>query len=340
MNVGLETVVSYFPEKIVRRGDLSYLDAVVPEGQEEVFRQPDEFRRLQDENAVEILAEKVARKALDSANLETSDIDFIIAANIGGRRVFPMVGTYIHHKLGFREETPVLNIQNFCASFVDGINVAWNLILSGRHKRILVVAVTAMATKGWGIDQTSPIAKFFGDGSGGAIVSSENLKCEFLSYYNRTFGELYEHIFVELGPVMHPELKEKASVRSDMGNYILADQWVFEWQEKLGKTFAVEIIEKALKEINLTLSDLDMVVIHHPQYTLHNRWIQGGVKAGISRGKWKESWNRIGSCGNADIPAILGELSEQGQIQKGSIIVLFAPGGGGHTPCMTIKWLV
>ena len=113
MKVGLETVVSYFPETVVKRGDLEYLDDFVPEGQEAFFKGADEFRRLKDENATEILAESAAKKALQEANLTTSDIDYIIAANIGGRRVLPMVGTFIHEKLGFPQEIPVLNIRTF-----------------------------------------------------------------------------------------------------------------------------------------------------------------------------------------------------------------------------------
>jgi 3-oxoacyl-[acyl-carrier-protein] synthase III len=83
-----------------------------------------------------------------------------------------------------------------------------------------------------------------------------------------------------------------------------------------------------------------MVMIHQPMEVMHAPWIDGGVEAGISREKWKELWNKIANCGNVDIPAILAELSEKGQIPKGSIIALFPPGLGRHTPCMIIRWLV
>jgi 3-oxoacyl-[acyl-carrier-protein] synthase III len=344
MKVGLETVVSYFPEKIMQRSDFAYLDAVIPEGQGEMFKGPDEVRRFEGEHAVEIMAERVTRKCLDSAGLEPSDIDFIVSANIGGRRLFPMVGTYIHHKVGFKAATPVVNIQNFCASLVDGINLGWNLVLSGRYKRVLVVAVTgigaALGKTGWGIDQTNPAARFFGDGSGAAIVSADNLKCEFLSYANRTLGELYDHLSMELMPVMNPNLKEKAGVKSDTGIYMSMDEWFIEWGMNLGKTIIVPTIEEALKEAGLTLSDLDMVLLHHPMDFFHNKWIQDGIAAGIAKEKWKEAFNKIGNCGNVDVAYKLAELSEQGVIRKGSIIALYPPGLGGHTPCMIIRWLV
>ena len=49
MQVGLETVVSYFPGQIVKREDLSYLDPVVPAGMEELLRGADESRKLKEE---------------------------------------------------------------------------------------------------------------------------------------------------------------------------------------------------------------------------------------------------------------------------------------------------
>ena len=222
MKVGLETVVSYFPENVVNREDLAYLDKYIPEGQEQFFKGADEFRRLRDENAVEILAEGVARKALDSAGLTPSDIDFILTANIGGKHLLPMIGSYVHRELGFPEEVPAVNIQTVCASFVDGVNLGWNLVLGGKYKRVLVVTVTAVATSGWGVDQTSPLAKSFGDGAGAAIVSSQNLKYEFLSYRNRTFGELYDHMYMVQKPHENPELKEKVGIKGDTGTYLVA----------------------------------------------------------------------------------------------------------------------
>lgn len=340
MKVGLESVVSYFPDTVVKREDGEYLDKFVPEGQEAFFKGADEFRRLKDDNATEILAENVARKALHDADLTTSDIDYIIAANIGGRRILPMVGTFIHEKLGFPEEVPVLNIQNVCASFVDGLNVAWSLVSSGRYKRVLIVTVTAVATKGWGVDLTSPMSRSFGDGAGAGIVSSENLKCEFVAYHNRTFGELYDHMYMDLFPHENPELKGKVGLQRDVGIYLVAGEGAMAWLAKVGKEFAVEGVKKALAEANLGIADLDMVVIHHPMEVMHAPWIDGGVEAGISREKWKELWNKIANCGNVDVPAVLSDLREKGQIPKDSIIALFPPGLGGHTPCMIIKWLV
>lgn len=338
IRVGLEEVVSYLPETVVKQEDMAYLDAYIPPGQEAMFRGPEEFRRLRDECAVEIMAETVTLKALDRAGLVPSDIDTIIAANIGGRRPFPMIGTYIHNKVKFSRETPVINIQNFCAGFVDGINLAWDLILGGRHQRVLVVVVTAETCK-WGIDQTSPLAKNFGDGSAAAVVSSQNLKYEFLSYTNRIFGERYEHTYMDLLPVANPELMEKAGYKEERGIFLYNDGWIFDF-DPVGENYALNGIRQSLVAANLTTDDLDLVFIHHPGEVIHDPWVKGGIKGGISAEKWipvLEGWNTLGNCGNVDVAWGLAEFTESGRIPEDAIIALWTAGLGGHTPCMIIK---
>jgi hypothetical protein len=61
VKVGLETVVSYFPDATIKRGDYAYLKDALPEGMEA----PAEKRRLVRKDAAEFLAEKAAAKALD-----------------------------------------------------------------------------------------------------------------------------------------------------------------------------------------------------------------------------------------------------------------------------------
>ena len=81
IKVGLETVVKEMPETIIKGTDYSYLEPLIPEILKGRLRFPEEIRRMKDENAAEILSETVAKKALDSAGLTTSDIDYIIVTD-------------------------------------------------------------------------------------------------------------------------------------------------------------------------------------------------------------------------------------------------------------------
>jgi 3-oxoacyl-[acyl-carrier-protein] synthase-3 len=341
MKVGLETVVKEMPETVKRGSDYSYLEHLIPKDIQGKFRFPDEIRRFRHDDAAEILAERVAKKALDRAGLKTSDIDYIIANNCGGKYTVPMVGTYIHHKLGCSKETPVLNISNACASFVDGCQVAWNIILGGRYKRILVVTVSAWETTGGQMraDLTDFLSVLMGDGAGAGIVSSQNLKCEFLSHYNWTSSEVYDWCGATPSKCVHPELKQ-ANDQPTISNYLFGTPGLFGWWKNNGERYGIECINKALEMANLSLSQLDMVVFHQPSDLMYDFWIDGAEKAGLSRAKWKHTWNKYGNLSNSVIPVNLAEFWENGELKKDSIIALLSVGAGGHGPTIIIKWLV
>lgn len=340
MKVGLETVVGELPEHIVTAKDQAYLEPVIPEVLRNKFRFPKEIRRLKDDNAVEILAERVAKKALEKAGLKPSEIDYIICSNTGGKWCLPMAGGYVHLKLGFPEDVPVLNIQSACASFIDACEVAWNLVLAGKYKRILVVTVSAWETPGGvgRIDLTDPLSGIIGDGAGAAIVSSQNLKCEFLSYYSRTFGETYDLCGCDLRSPVNPGL-EGAGEQPAISGYLYGDPRFFAWWQRVGEQFGIDGFSGALKKANLTLSDLDMVIFHQPLDLLWDMWMDGAEKAGLSRDKWKHTWDKYGNTANSVVPINLSEFWEKGELQKDSIMAWIAIGAGGHAPTMIVRWL-
>jgi 3-oxoacyl-[acyl-carrier-protein] synthase-3 len=340
VKVGLETVVSVLPETVVKAEDQAYLEPTIPEMMRGIFKFPDEVRRLINNDAAEILAERAAKKALEKAGLKPSDIDYIIANNSGGKYPAPLVGAYVHHKLGFPQETPVLNIQNLCASFVEACEVAWNYVLAGKYKRILIVTVAALNTSGGGgrSDLTDFIFAVAGDGAGAAIVSSENLKCEFLSYHSRTFGEIYEMCGAVVRSPLHPGLKG-APEQPAVSVYTFGTPEFFDWWQAVGERFGIDGINGALKKANLTISDIDIVIFHQPTDLLYDAWMEGAAKAGLSKDKWKHTWYKYGNMGPAVIPVNLAEFWEAGELKKNSIMAWITIGAGGHAPAMIVKWL-
>lgn len=341
MKIGLETVAKELPDFIVKESDHDYLIPVIPKEMQNVFRFPKEKRRLKNEDAAEILAERVAKKALDQAGLKPSDIDYIIANNTGGKYGLPMVGCYIHHKLGFNRETPVLNISNACSSFVDGCWVAQNLILGGLYKRILVVTVSVWETSGGGgrIDLTDFTGSLMGDGAGAGIVSTQNLKCEFISYFNRTFGEIYDTVGFKIMKPEYPEMKE-ASTQPELSNYLFTTDYFLEWWQQNWDSFGIDSINGALRNAKMSLSDIDAVIFHQPFDMLYDHWIEGAAKAGLSKNKWIHTWDKYGNLSNSVIPVNLAEFWEKGELKKNSIVVLLTLGAGFHMPTMIVRWLV
>jgi len=338
--IGLEAVVNYMPENVVKASDLDYLVPLIPPMVKDKLKFPDEVRRLKDNDAAEILAEGVSKKLLDQAELGPDDIDLIIANNCGGKYTVPMVGGYIHWKLGFTQDTPVFNLSNACASFVDACWMAWNFILAGTYKRILVATVSAWDTKGGQVryDASDPFSYLMGDGAGAAIVSDENLICEFLAYHNRTFSEVYDLCGADIRCPLNPQLEEAAG-QPEMTSYLYGTPEFMEWWQVHGKTFGIDGLRGAMEKAGLALADIDMIFMHQPADMLYTPWMDGAEEAGVAKEKWIHTWDKYGNLSNAVVPVNLAEYHEAGKLSKGDIQVWITIGAGGHAPTMVARWL-
>ena len=104
--------------------------------------------------------------------------------------------------------------------------------------------------------------------------------------------------------------------------------------------FAIDGIDGALKQANLSVSDFDVVIFHQPADMRYNGWMDGAEKAGLSRNKWKHTWHKYGNMGPTGIPVNLAEFWEAGELKKDSIMAWITFGAGGHTLSMIVKWLV
>ncbi len=338
--VGLEMMVSYFDGRIVTAKDQAYLEPVIPPALKGVMKFPDQLYRLDNKDAAEILSERVAKKCLEKAELKPSDIDLIIANNCGGSMAVPMVGGYVHWKLGFSQRVPVYNLQSACASFVDGCEIAWNLVLSGKYKRILLVMVSAWETLGSAgrVDYTDPQSAVMGDGAGAAIVSSQNLKCEFISHYNTTYSEVYELCGASLRQPANPGLPG-APEQPPTSIYMFGTPEFFAWWMRVGPNFGIDNIRGALENAHLSLESLDTVIFHQPADLLYDMWMDGAEKQGLPKSKWKHTWHKYGNLANAVVPVNLAEFWGRGELKKNETMAWITIGAGGHAPTMIVKWI-
>lgn len=335
VRVGFETIVRHIPEEVLAKERFDYLKpalARLPETLREKFSVvPDEVRKYRGEDGdrAELMAVATAKEALAAAGLAPADIDHVIGGAVS-----------LHKQLGFALDTPMLNIANCCASFVDSCQIAWNLVESGACGRVLVVASAALAggVNGGTTDLTDPIAPIFGDGAAAAIVSAQNLKCEFLSYYGETDGTCYRSARGEVRPPANPDLADAAGIGPGPGPYFCMDDISY-IEVAAKKGYLRSSLEKALAKAGLTLSALDTVICHHLG-DCEASWVQDLVDAGLSADTFRNLRLKTGNTGHTDLPTDLVQFVEDGVITQGSIVALWVPGSGISLGCLVLRWLV
>ncbi len=337
MKTGIEAIASYFPEERVTPKDYEFLRPLMPS----CMSMPREKRRFPDPHANEIMAVEVARRAMSSAGLAPKDVDLIVCQSFGGRFIVPGLAGFVHKAIGFRRETPAWNIQDICASFLDGCEIASNSIKADAcYRRALVIAVSALETGGWGADQSHPVAAVMGDGAGAAIISSgDRLRCEFLAYNNETYGEIYEPAVMAFDPPNHPELITNGKWiinKGGCGPHLTPEfEDLF---EGVLSSMVVEALTNATRKANIGIGDIDIVVAHQAFNGLLEIWQRAMEPLGLPRTRWRSTWDKYGNVGACDIPATFVDLIAANSISTGAIVALFSPGGGGHTPTIIGRW--
>ena len=124
---------------------------------------------------VVILAEQALKKSLDKANLQATEIDYIITVSCTGIMI-PSMDAYLINSLQMKQDIMRLPVTEMgCAAGVSGIIYAKNFLKANPNKRAAVIAVEA-PTATFQLEDYSMTnivsAAIFGDGASAVILSS------------------------------------------------------------------------------------------------------------------------------------------------------------------------
>src|SRR3989338_9691857 len=135
--VGILGLGSYLPPKMLTNHDL-----------EKIVDKKDEWmqtrtgireRRIAEKGtATSDLAAEAARRALNDAKLEPTEIDLIICATTSPDMFFPATACLIQRKI--EAKCPAFDISAACSGFPYALGVSNGLIRAGTYRHILVVA--------------------------------------------------------------------------------------------------------------------------------------------------------------------------------------------------------
>lgn len=184
------------------------------------------------EETVDFMGIEAAKSALESATINSEDIDFIIVSTTTYDKKFPSCAAYIQKAIGAKNSF-AFDIKEACAGFVYGLYLAQFLLKE--HKIGLVIGSETMSQiLNWGDRSTCVL---FGDGAGSIVVQQS--KNNFLGGTIKTDGN-----FVDI-------LEATEDIKMN-------GQAVF----KLGIEKMISSMEKTLQQANLTIDDIDYIIPH------------------------------------------------------------------------------
>ncbi|NND07367.1 MAG: ketoacyl-ACP synthase III [Saprospiraceae bacterium] len=340
----------YVPEKVITNHDLERLMETSDEWiQERTGIQERRFGNRAEETTTTMGA-RAAEKAIEHADIDKNDIDFIVFATLSPDYFFPGCGVLVQRELDIAStEIGALDVRNQCSGFVYGLSVADQFIRSGMYKNILLIGAEMHSM---GLDMTTrgrDVSVIFGDGAAAVILQpTEDSDQGVLSTHLHADGRHAEELAF-ISPGSHGGRygeKEKYGFPDNEFESVFITRKMIDdgliYPNMNGKyvfKYAVQKFPAAVMEALTTNgykpSDLDLLIPHQANLRI-SQFVQRTLRL-----EDHQVFNNIQKYGNttaASIPLALSEAVDSGKVKRGDLICLAAFGSGFTWGSALLKW--
>ena len=278
------------------------------------------------------LGVEAALRALEDAETDKSEIDFLIAATLSPDYYFPGNGVLIQHKLGLGT-IGALDVRNQCSGFIYALSIADQYIKTGTYHKILIVASEVQSSNLDYSDEGRDMAVLFGDG-GGAVIVEANSNGDgrgILSTNLFSDGRFASDLWM-----VHPSPKNKPTFyHSLIDNREFYPRMDGRNVFKNASEKMPEAVKLALEDAQLTVDDVALLIPHQANDRI-SQMVARGLKIPLE--KVVRNIDRYGNTTAASIPIALDEAVKEGRLKAGDILVLTAFGSGFTWGSAVIRW--
>jgi 3-oxoacyl-[acyl-carrier-protein] synthase-3 len=293
------------------------------------------------------LGAEAARAALADAGVEPDEVDYLVCATMTPDHYFPGCGTLVQQKLGMPPR-PALDLRQQCAGFAYGMQMVDALVGAGLARTVLLVgcdvhtALMPYSEKTWAVIEgrdTGPISPedfaansrlrhllvLFGDGAGAMVFRAGDADDGRGILASALYGDgnHKEILYVPgLGSGRRPFVTAEAIAAADTFP-VMAGRQVF----KLAVTRMPEATREVLAKQNLTLDDLDLLVMHQANLRINEA---AQKQLGLPDARVHNNIQKYGNTTSATLPIAFHEARELGKAPEGALVAFTALGAGLH----------
>jgi 3-oxoacyl-[acyl-carrier-protein] synthase-3 len=268
------------------------------------------------------LALAAARRALERAGMNGSDLDLIVLATATPDHTFPATATKVQAQLGMKRGA-AFDVQAVCSGFVFAMSVADNAIRLGQARTALVIgAETFSRILDW---EDRGTCVLFGDGAGALVLNAVPDTGPggrgVLSTHLHSDGRQYDILYVDGGP----------SSTGTTGHLRMEGREVF----RQAVQHLSGVVEEALAAHGLTGADIDWLVPHQANLRIIDAI---GKRLSLRPEQIVVTIERHANTSAASIPLALDEAVGDGRIQPGNLVLMEALGGGLTWGAALARW--
>ncbi|HHV73557.1 3-oxoacyl-ACP synthase [Thermoanaerobacterium sp. PSU-2] len=273
------------------------------------------------------MATEAAKKAIEDARIEASEIDLIIVATVVPDMNFPSTACLVQANIK-ATKAAAFDIEVGCSGFIYGLSIAKQFVESGTYKTVLVIAADVLSKiTNWEDRNTCVL---FGDGAGAAIVGPVKDGYGILDNVIGADGTGGMHLYMPAGGSRMPASED--TVKNKLHTIHMNGQEVFKFAVNVMNTATVEVLNRC----GLKPEDVDLFIPHQANIRIIDAAMK---KLKLSKEKVFINLDKYGNMSAASVIVALDEALKAGRIKNGDIILMVAFGAGLTWGSTVIKWL-
>lgn len=305
---------SYLPKKILTNDDIAKF---VDTSDEWIYTRTGIRQRhiAEKDETTSMMAEQAARRALEAAGIEASQLDMIIVATCTPDLVIPSVACLLQNRLNIHG-CIAFDVSAACAGFNYGVAIADQFIRNKTIRHALVIGSEVMSSLLDWTDRTTCI--LFGDGAGAVVLKADSEPGVISTHLHADGGYadmLYVAPSAEGG---RPTVKMK-------GNEVF----------KVAVNSLGDVLMETLAANNLDPSVIDWLVPHQANMRIIAAMAK---KLDLPMERVVVTVEQHGNTSAASVPLALDTAVRAGKIKRGDTLLLESFGAGFAWGSALIKY--
>ena len=270
------------------------------------------------------MARKAAKQLLQKTGVNPDEIDAVIVCTTTPDYHFPSTASILCDKLGLKNAF-AFDLQAACCGFLFGMEVATSLLVSGRHKKVILVGADKMSSM---VDYTErATCPIFGDGAAAVLLEPTTEDYGIMDSILRTDGKGLPFLHMKAGgSVCTPSY---FTVDHKMHYIYQEGRTVFKYAVSNMSEITATIAEKN----GLTKDNINWVIPHQA-----NMRIIDAVASRLEVPMEKVMVNiqRYGNTSAGTLPLCLWDYEKK--LKKGDNLIFTAFGAGFTYGAVYVKW--
>jgi len=255
------------------------------------------------------LATDAARRALDDAGVDASEIDLIVLATATPDQTFPSSATKVQAALGIAD-CIAFDVHAVCTGFLYALSVADSMLKAGSGRSALVIgSETFSRILDWE-DRTTCV--LFGDGAGAILLEAQEAEDRgILATRLHADGRHNDLLYVDGG----------VSTTGTVGKLRMKGKEVF----RHAVINLAEVLNEVLALSGHRAEEVDWVVPHQANKRILDATAK---KLGLDPERVIVTVDQHANTSAASVPLALDVAVKDGRVKPGDLLVLEAMGGG------------